>query len=202
MIADPDCQLFGRTPGLPDDAFEHDGLVTKRTHRASAIALLRPSSGELLWDVGTGAGSIAIEWCRAADGARALGVEQRPERAARARRNAERLTAPGAVRIVEGAAVDVLPGLDTPDAVFIGGGGSRAVLEHVMERVGERGRVVLHGVTLETEELCAEAYRRFGGELTRVAVEQAAPLGGLTGWTPSRTLTQWAHLPGAAATGS
>lgn len=194
MIVDKECQLLGRTPGLPEDVFEHDGLITKRTLRASALAHLRPMPGELLWDVGTGAGSIAVEWCRAVDGARAIGLEVKPERAARARSNAERLTPEGAFVVVEGPAEELLPELERPDAVFVGGGGTMRVLEHAMDALPDGGRLVVHGITLEAELLCAEAYRRWGGELSRLATEQASPLGTLTGWTPARTLTQWVHL--------
>ena len=112
---------WGTLPGLPDEAFEHDGLITKLHQRACAFALLRPLPGQLLWDIGAGSGAMAIEWCRAAPGARAIGVERKPERAARARRNVAKL-APGAVEVVEGAAVDVVADLEPPDAVFIGGG--------------------------------------------------------------------------------
>ena len=200
MIVDKDNGLLTGTPGLPEGVFEHDGLITKRHLRASALALLRPLPGERLWDVGTGAGSIAIEWCRAATGAIAVGIEAKPERAARARRNAERLTADGALTVVEGPAEAVIPTLERPDAVFVGGGGTMRVLEMAMEAMGGCGRLVLHGITLEAEQLCAAAYERWGGELMRIRTEQAAPLGHLTGWTPARTLTQWAHLPNAGAT--
>lgn len=202
MIVDPDARLLGRTPGLPDDVFDHDGLVTKRTLRASAVAHLRPQPGTLLWDVGTGAGSVAIEWCRAVEGARAIGIEAKAVRAERARANAARLTPPGAMIVVDGAAADVLPTLERPDAVFVGGGVSMRVLDIAMDALADGGRLVVHGVTLETELVCAQAYQRWGGELSRIAVEQAAPLGTLTGWTPARTVTQWVLLRGASATAS
>lgn len=202
MIVDKDCSLLGRTPGLPEDVFEHDGLITKRMLRASALAHLRPMPCELLWDIGTGAGSVAVEWCRGADGARAIGIEQKPERAARARANAQRLTPDGAMAIVEGPAEEVLPTLERPDAVFVGGGGTMRVIQMAVDALGDGGRIVVHGITLEAEMLCAEAHRRYGGELSRIATEQAAPLGKLTGWAPARTLTQWVHLPAGAATAS
>ena len=178
-------------PGLPDDAFEHDGLITKRHQRATAFAFLRPAAGELLWDVGTGSGAMAIEWCRAAPGARAIGLERNPERAARARRNAERWT-PGQVQIIEGAASTTLAALPSPDAVFLGGAVSNEVLDLCWAALRAGGRVVAHGVTLETEALLAEQYRRHGGSLARLSIEIAEPLGRFHGWVPARPVTQWA----------
>lgn len=114
LIVDRDGSLLGRAPGLPDDVFEHDGLVTKRVIRAAALAHLRPMPGELLWDIGVGAGSVAIEWCRGADGARAIGVERRSDRASRAVANAERLAPEGSFELVEGSASDVVATLPRP----------------------------------------------------------------------------------------
>ena len=178
-------------PGLPDDAFEQDGLITTRPQRATAFAFLRPAAGELLWDVGTGSGAMAIEWCRAAPGARAIGLERNPERAARARRNAERWT-PGQVQIIEGAASATLAALPSPDAVFLGGAVSNEVLDLCWAALRAGGRVVAHGVTLETEALLAEQYRRHGGSLARLSIEIAEPLGRFHGWVPARPVTQWA----------
>ena len=192
MIIDRDGALLGRAPGLPDEVFESDGLLTKRVVRASALAHLRPLPGQLLWDIGTGAGSIAIEWCRAADGARAIGVERRADRASRALANAERLTPAGAFRLVEGPADEVLTELPAPDAVFVGGGGTMPVLERAMSALRGGGRLVVHGITVEAELLCVAAHERWGGHLSRIQVENAEPLGSLLGWKPYRTVIQWA----------
>ena len=192
MIIDRDGALLGRAPGLPDEAYLSDGLLTKRVVRASALAHLRPLPGQLLWDVGTGAGSIAVEWCRAADGARAIGVERRSDRASRALGNAERLTPEGAFRLVEGDAAEVLGGLPAPDAVFVGGGGTLEVLELAMAALRDGGRLVVHGITVEAELLCVAAHQRWGGHLSRIQVENAEPLGSLLGWKPYRTVIQWA----------
>lgn len=178
-------------PGLPDDAFEHDGLITKRHVRAGAFAFLRPASGELLWDVGLGSGAMAIEWCRAAPGARAIGLERNPERAARAVRNVAAL-APGAVEVREGDVAALVADLPTPDAVFVGGGASPAVVARCWDALPSGGRIVVHGVTVETEAVCVGAYREHGGSLTRIGVETAEPIGRLLGWTPARAITQWA----------
>ena len=193
MIEDRNCHVLGRTPGLPDEVFEHDGLITKRHIRATALAHLRPLPGELLWDVGAGAGSVAVEWCRAAEGATAIGIERNAVRAARARNNAARLTAPGAMRIVDGAAADSLADLPCPDAVFIGGGATLQVVEQAVARLRQGGRLVVHGITIEAEMLGVEAHRRWGGHLSRMQVETAQPLGKLTGWQPARTVIAWVH---------
>lgn len=177
-------------PGLPDDAFEHDGLITKRHARASAFAFLRPAAGELLWDVGTGSGAMAIEWCRAAPQARAIGLERKPERAARARENVDRLT-PGRVEVREGDAVALMGELPTPDAVFIGGGATGGAIGASWSALGPGGRLVVHGVTIDTEQLLVEAYRAHGGQLARLSVETAEPLGRFLSWTPLRPIIQW-----------
>ncbi|WP_369695905.1 precorrin-6y C5,15-methyltransferase (decarboxylating) subunit CbiE [Streptomyces abyssomicinicus] len=182
---------YGLVAGLPDDAFENDGQLTRRDLRASALARLAPGPGQHLWDVGAGAGSVGIEWMRAHPACTTTAVEADEVRAGRIARNAGRLGVPG-LRVVTGRAPDALAGLPSPDAVFVGGGATRpGVLEGCLGALRPGGRLVVHGVTLETEGLLAEAYRRHGGELTRLAVETTAPIGSFTGWTPARTVTQW-----------
>ncbi len=183
-------EALGSTPGLPDEVFENDGLITKRHQRATAFAFLRPAGSQLMWDVGTGSGAMAIEWVRAANQTRAIGVERDPQRAARARRNVARL-APGRVEIVEGDALSLLDSLPDPDAIFIGGGASREVIAKCWARLGVGGRIVVHAVTVETEVVLAEAFKKFGGQLSRISVEVSAPIGRLTGMSPYRTVTQW-----------
>jgi precorrin-6Y C5,15-methyltransferase (decarboxylating) len=174
--------------GLPDNAFEHDGALTKRDLRASALARLAPTPGELLWDVGAGAGSIAIEWSRAHPLNRAIAVERDPQRAARIGRNANTLGVPE-LHVVTGSAPEALADLPEPDAIFVGGG---VTVPGVLDGCLATGvRLVAHGVTLESEQALARAYTEHGGELIRLSVEQATPLGGFTGWTPGRTVTQW-----------
>lgn len=186
-------RTHGWTAGLPDDAFEHDGQLTKRDLRASALSRLAPTPGEHLWDVGAGAGSVGIEWMRAHPSCTTTAVEADLERAARIGRNARTLGVPG-LRVVTGRAPDALAGLRRPDAVFIGGGATRpGVVEACLAALGPGGRLVVHGVTLETEQLLARLYAEHGGELTRIAVETAAPVGTFTGWTPARAVTQWAY---------
>lgn len=179
-------------PGLPDDVFDHDGQLTKRDVRASALGRLAPARGELLWDVGAGAGSVAIEWMRAHPSCRAVAVEVRADRRKRIEANAAKLGVPDLV-VVEGRAPEALLGLDAPDAVFVGGGATEAgLLEACWAALRPGGRLVVHGVTLETERILAERHSALGGELTRLHVEHAAPIGSYTGWTPSRAITQWA----------
>ncbi|GAA2724797.1 precorrin-6y C5,15-methyltransferase (decarboxylating) subunit CbiE [Actinocorallia aurantiaca] len=185
--------LAGRSlvAGLPDEAFEHDGQLTKRDVRASALARLAPMPGLLLWDVGAGAGSVGIEWMRAHASCRTIAVESHPDRARRIETNAAALGVPG-LRVVHGRAPEALDGLEAPDAVFVGGGATReGVLDRCWKALRPGGRLVVHGVTLQTEVLLADKYRELGGELVRLSVEQLAPLGAFDGWTPSRTVTQW-----------
>ncbi|MFC5144222.1 precorrin-6y C5,15-methyltransferase (decarboxylating) subunit CbiE [Streptomyces aureoversilis] len=182
------------TPGLPDDAFEHDGQLTKRHVRAATLAALAPAPRELLWDVGGGSGSIAIEWMRAHRTCRAISVERDPERASRITRNAEALGVP-ALRVVTGAAPAALAELPTPDAVFIGGGlTAPGLLAACWEALPPGGRLVANTVTLESEALLTEWYRRHGGELTRLAVAHAVPVGGFTGWRQAMPVTQWSAV--------
>lgn len=183
------------TSGLPDEAFEHDGQLTKRDLRASALARLAPAPYELLWDVGAGAGSVGIEWLRAAPEAEAVAIEADPTRAARIRRNAGRLGVPE-LRVVSERAPDALTGVDgPPNAVFIGGGASApGVLDVCVASLAPGGRLVVHGVTLETEVLLGEQYARRGGELSRHHIETAAPLGTMRGFAPARAITQWAWV--------
>jgi precorrin-6Y C5,15-methyltransferase (decarboxylating) len=189
--AAPGARRLPRTPGLPDDVYEHDGQITKREVRALTLAALGPEPGELLWDVGAGSGSVGVEWLRAHPACRAVGVEPVPERAARAARNAAALGVPD-LRLVVGSAPDALEGLPAPDAVFVGGGVTApGVLDRCWAALEPGGRLVVNAVTLESESLVVERRRVLGGTLTRIAVERAAPLGGFTAWQPQRAITQW-----------
>jgi precorrin-6B C5,15-methyltransferase / cobalt-precorrin-6B C5,C15-methyltransferase len=187
------CDGPGRalTPGLPDDAFDHDGQLTKREVRAVTLALLGPRRGELLWDVGAGNGSIALEWLRAHPTCRAVAVEPDPTRAARIAANADALGVPG-VRVVEGRAPEALDGLPAPDAIFIGGGVTADdVLPRCWDALPAGGRLVANAVTVESEGVLGAARARLGGELTRLSVARAAPVGGFTGWRPAMPVTIW-----------
>jgi precorrin-6Y C5,15-methyltransferase (decarboxylating) len=178
-------------PGLADDAYETDGQLTKREVRAVTLAVLVPVPGALLWDVGAGSGSIGIEWMRSHPSCRAIAVESHPARAEVVRRNAAALGVPG-LRVVEGAAPAALDGLPTPDTIFVGGGLTRdGVLDACLAALPAGGRLVANAVTLETEAVLAAAYGKLGGELTRVAVNRASPVGGFTGWRAMMPVTIW-----------
>jgi precorrin-6Y C5,15-methyltransferase (decarboxylating) len=192
--AAPSALRLGLVPGLPDAAYEHDGQLTKRHVRAATLAALAPAPGELLWDVGGGSGSIAVEWMRAHRACRAVTVERDPVRAERITRNAAALGVP-ALRVVSGAAPAALDGLPVPDAVFVGGGlTAPGLLEACWTALRPGGRLVANTVTLESEALLAQWYARHGGELVRLAVAHAAPVGGFTGWRQAMPVTQWSAV--------
>lgn len=178
--------------GLPDAVFVSDGLMTKRPLRAFALAMLAPVGGERLWDLGAGTGSIGIEWCRLDEANTAIAVERDPARAARIAVNAERLGAAGRVEVVVADVATALPGLASPNAVFVGGGVSAGVLESSWRVLAAGGRLVAHSVTAESDAVLLGAYRRLGGELTRVGVEVAEPIGRFTGFKPYRSVCAWA----------
>ena len=184
--------------GLPDDAFLSDGLLTKRVLRAAALAWLAPRPGELLWDLGAGTGAIGIEWCRLDPANRAVAVERNPERLERIRANAERHGVAAQIDVVASAIEQALPTLPAPDAVFIGGGILATVLDASWDALPAGGRLVAHSVTAESDTLLLESYRARGGDLTRVAVDTAEPIGRFTGFRPARTVTAWGVVkPGA-----
>ncbi len=200
-VRGPGSDTVSWAPGLPDDAFDHDGQITKRDVRASALSRLTPRPGALLWDVGAGAGSVAIEWLRAHPLTDAVAVEANSDRAARIGRNATALGVPR-LKVVLGTAPEALAGLPQPDAIFVGGGATAPdLLDLCREALRPGGRLVVHGVTLETESLLLDAFHEYGGELTRLSVEHVTPLGGrFTGWTPSRAVVQWTwEAPGSSS---
>lgn len=177
-------------PGLPDDAFAHDGQITKREVRAVTLAALAPRPGELLWDIGAGAGSVAIEWLRAAADMSAIAIERESARAARARANASSLGVPQ-LRVLEAEAPGCLQGLPEPQAVFVGGGIAAAgVLDAGWAALGPGGRLVANAVTLDGEAALLAFRAARGGELTRLQVSRAEPIGGLLAWRPSMAITQ------------
>jgi precorrin-6B C5,15-methyltransferase / cobalt-precorrin-6B C5,C15-methyltransferase len=177
--------------GLSDDIFDHDGQLTKQDVRASALAHLRPIPGQLLWDVGAGAGSIGIEWAGAHPSCRTVAVERDLARAKRIRLNATRLGV-GDLEVVEGEAPGVLRGLPVPDAVFVGGGASIEMIDFSWTALAPAGRLVAHAVTMQTEAVLVDAWRRLGGQLTRISVESMQPIGSYDGWQPARPVVQWA----------
>ena len=193
VSASPDATVLGLAPGLDDALFEHDGQLTKREVRAVTLSALAPRQGELLWDVGLGAGSIAIEWLLRHPSLKAIGIEDQPERAARAVRNAAALGTPDLV-IVPKRAPEAFEGLPPPDAVFIGGGLSDpGVFDAAWAALKPGGRVVANAVSLQSEARLIEYFQRHGGELVRLEVAKAgkAGTGGVFVWRPAAPIIQW-----------
>ena len=182
-------RVLARAPGLPDALFEHDGQITKREIRALTLAALSPRRGELLWDVGAGAGSVAIEWLLADPSMRAMAIEARGERAARIRRNAAAFGVPG-LQVIEAEAPAAFEGLAKPDALFVGGGATM-VLDAAVRALRTGGRLVVNAVTIETEILLLHCRSTLGGELRRIAITRVEPVGGRETWRPALSVTQW-----------
>lgn len=188
-VAASDARVYSRIAGLPDDAFEHDGMMTKRETRAATLAALAPLPGQLLWDVGAGCGSVAIEWMRA--GGHAIGIENNPDRLAMAARNATLLGVPD-LDLISGEAPAALAGLQAPDAIFIGGGiGTDSLFDACWDALAAGGKLVANTVTLEGEAALAGLHRDHGGDMVRLAVSRMAPVGRLHGWKPLMQVTQW-----------
>ncbi len=188
-VAAPDAALLPRVPGLADELFQHDGTMTKQEVRAATLAKLMPMRGALLWDIGCGCGSVAVEWIRAARYARAIGIEPRADRRAMAAANALALGAPK-LELIEGLVPDALAGLAAPDAIFIGGGLSREVFMAAWEALRPLGRLVANAVTLESEAELIALHREFGGQLVKLQIMRVEPIGNLNGWKPLRPVTQ------------
>jgi precorrin-6B C5,15-methyltransferase / cobalt-precorrin-6B C5,C15-methyltransferase len=196
VAAGPGARVISRAAGLSDALFEHDGQITKREIRAVTLSALAPRRGELLWDIGAGAGSVAIEWMLADSTLRAAAIEMRPDRAARVRRNAAAFGVPS-LDVIEGEAPAALAALARPDAVFIGGGADDGVLDAAIAAMRPGGRLVVNAVTLATEALLLARHAARGGELVRIAIARTSPVGGVTapgaplGWRPAMPVTQW-----------
>jgi precorrin-6Y C5,15-methyltransferase (decarboxylating) len=174
---------------LPDDAFSHDGQLTKQTMRAVTLAALAPRPGELLWDVGAGSGSIAIEWCRSGPGCRAVAFERDERRRARIAENA---TAFGVAVSVHLGAPEAFVDVAAPSVIFIGGGLTQpGLLDACWERLPLGGRLVANAVTVESEAVIAQGYSRHGGELRRFQHYRGEAVGTFTGWRPAMPVTQW-----------
>jgi precorrin-6Y C5,15-methyltransferase (decarboxylating) len=192
--ASPDARILPLASGRADSLFEHDGQITKREIRALTLSALGPRKGELLWDVGAGSGSIAIEWLLAHAAMQAITIEGVAERAARIRRNAENFGVPGLV-IVEGNAPAAFAGLPTPDAIFIGGGGSEiGVMDGAIAALRPGGRLVANAVTTEMEAVLLREHAARGGNLIRIDIARAGAVGTMTGWRPAMPVTQWSWI--------
>ena len=190
-VAGPQAKWYPRTGGLPDEAFVSDGQMTKRDVRAATLAKLAPYPDALLWDVGAGCGSVSVEWMRAARGALCIAIEPKAARRSMIAKNAKMLGAEK-IEIVEGSAPKALADLKKPDAVFIGGGLTEpGVFETCWDALPSGGRLVANAVTLESEAKLAELQAEYGGELVRLAVQKAEPVGPFRGWRAAMPVTQW-----------
>ncbi|OHC76555.1 MAG: precorrin-6Y C5,15-methyltransferase [Rhodospirillales bacterium RIFCSPLOWO2_12_FULL_58_28] len=188
-----DARVLSRAPGLPDDAFEHDGKITKREVRAITLARLMPLPHQTLWDVGAGSGSVAIEWMRAERTAKAVAIERHADSCARIARNAVNLGTPG-LKVVEGRAPEALDDLGPPpDAVFIGGGlvAEEGILKVCLDKLNPGGRLAANAVTMEAEERLSAFRNEYGGEMSRISIERAESLGRFSGYRPLMTVTQF-----------
>jgi precorrin-6B C5,15-methyltransferase / cobalt-precorrin-6B C5,C15-methyltransferase len=195
-VAEEDgARILPRAAGLADELFEHDGQITKREIRALTLSALAPRRGELLWDVGAGCGSVAIEWLLADVSLSAIAIERRSDRVARIRRNAAAVGVPN-LSLIEGSAPAALEGLASPDAVFIGGGATTpGMIDAAQSALRPAGRLVVNAVALETESVLLKYQSQWGGSLTRIAISRAGPIGGedarMTGWRPAMPVLQW-----------
>ncbi len=192
--AERDARSIPFVPGLPESYFEHDGQITKREIRALTLSALRPAPGELLWDIGLGSGSVAIEWLLSHASMRACGFERSPERAARAARNAIALGVPH-LEIRKGKAPEVLQGAEPPDAIFVGGGVSgAALLAAAWDALKPDGRMVCNAVSFEGQAALMECRSLRGGIVTRINIEREHAVGNYTAWQPALPVVQWAAV--------
>jgi precorrin-6B C5,15-methyltransferase / cobalt-precorrin-6B C5,C15-methyltransferase len=190
VIAGPTARVVPLAPGLPDEWFESDGQLTKREIRAVTLSALAPFKGALLWDVGAGSGSIAIEWMLSNPANRAIAIERDPTRAARVSRNALALGVPD-LEIVTRPAPQALEGLRAPDAIFIGGGANADTLDAAWRALPSGGRIVVNAVTLETQALLTQAFEDMGGDLTHLQISRARPVGRFHALDPGMAVLQW-----------
>lgn len=198
VVAGPDAVPLPWVAGLANSFFENDGQLTKREVRAITLSSLAPKPGELLWDIGTGSGSIAIEWLLAHPANRAIGIERNPERGARATRNAVSLGVPH-FDVRHGSTPEALAGLPTPDAIFIGGGASSDTIAAAWLALRSGGRLIVNSVTLETEATLIGAQAQYGGTLTRISIERTDSVGTRTGWRAAMPVVQWVAWKSRAA---
>lgn len=190
VMAEASARILPRA-GLPDRCFAHDGQLTKRPVRAVTLSSLAPVPGALLWDVGAGSGSIAIEWMLSHPANRAIAIEADPARAARIAANARELGVPE-LKVVEGRAPEACAGLEPPDAVFVGGGSSDPrLLDALLASLPAGARLVVNAVTIEAQAELARRYAALGGELMALSLATAAPVGRFQAMRPAMPVHQW-----------
>ncbi|WP_066381692.1 bifunctional cobalt-precorrin-7 (C(5))-methyltransferase/cobalt-precorrin-6B (C(15))-methyltransferase [Anabaena sp. CA = ATCC 33047] len=190
-IADAGVLPLSRLPGLPDEAYHHDGQLTKREVRAVTLSSLAPTPGQLLWDVGAGCGSISIEWMRTHPRCQAIAIEQNSTRLQYIADNATALGTPN-LKIIAGKSPSALKDLPTPDAIFIGGGVTAdGLFDICWQALRPGGRLVANVVTIEGEQTLFQWYQKVGGSFTRIAIQRAEPIGKFLGWRAMAPVTQW-----------
>jgi precorrin-6Y C5,15-methyltransferase (decarboxylating) len=190
-VAGPHAKVWSRLAGLPDEAFIHDGQLTKREVRAATLAALAPAPDQLLWDIGAGCGSVAIEWMRSTRGCEAVVFESNDERLKMIAQNTDRLGTPR-LKIIAGHAPETLKGLPGPDAVFIGGGiGIPGIFETAWEHLKPGGRMVTNVVTIEGEMHLYDLHEKHGGGLVRLEISNLTPIGSYRALKPRMAVTQW-----------
>ena len=188
LMVPPRAAALPRVPGRADDLFAQDGQITRSPVRAVTLSALAPRSGQVLWDLGAGSGSVSVEWCLA--GGRAIAVEPRADRLANILKNIEDFGLTDRMRAVQGVSLAVVAGLEPPDAVFVGGGFSGDLMDRLLV-LAKGARLVVNAVTLETEALVIGLQALHGGSLMRIDIAQVQPLGALRGWAPARPVVQW-----------
>lgn len=190
-VPDTAARPLSFAPGLPDDAFDTDGQLTKREVRAVTLARLGPLPNQALWDVGAGTGSIGIEWMRVHPSCSCIAFEAREDRAVRIRENAARLCVPN-LKVIQGTAPATFGGLCSPDAIFIGGGvANDNLFDACWAKLSPGGRLVANAVTLQSEASLVTRHILYGGDLMRMTVSRADLIGGSYGWRPMMPITQW-----------
>ena len=201
-IPENNANVLSRNPGLPDEAFLHDGQLTKREIRAVALSKLMPVVDHLLWDVGAGCGSVSIEWMRTNPGCRAVAIEKSKSRLKLIEQNSQELGVP-MLQIISGSAPEVLADLPAPDAVFIGGGlSSGNLLQTCWNALKPGGRLVANAVTLEGEQKLLQWQNEnagksgASGDLTRLSISRAEKIGKFQGWKEMRSVIQLAVIKG------
>ena len=190
-IAGAQAKIFSRVAGLSDDAFVHDGQLTKREVRAATLAALAPAPDQMLWDIGAGCGSVSIEWMRVARGCEAIAIEHNEDRLKMIATNADQLGTPR-LKVIAGKAPDALVGLRAPDAVFIGGGvGNEGVFDAAWQNLKSGGRMVCNVVTIEGEMHLYDLQEKHGGELVRMDVSTLTHVGPYRALKPRMSVVQW-----------
>ena len=183
-------KVLSQASGLIDDWFANDGQITKQPIRALTLSALAPRTGQHLWDLGSGSGSIAIEWLLSGPSMKATSVEKNSIRAENINLNAAKLGVDW-IEVIESDIMDALSKLDRPDAVFIGGGFSAESFEKIWKIIPAGTRLVVNGVTIETDRLIIDCAENFGGQLLRFEYSQPKKIGGKSSWKASYPITQW-----------